>query len=140
MATETTDRLYGTLTDLYLGWIDASVATSERFARVARVSIDELLGLQYDIAQAARRLVEETRTTLATDEDETANPTTLLTRAGDLARSNYFLATETGLKAQERMGRVAQTAFGEIQSAGSDMTSRVERNIDSFVRQTNVAG
>lgn len=138
MTTETPAAMYAGATDLYLGWVDASLTANERAARVARVWLDESLGFQQDLAQTIRRAMEESRTTLTQDEAP-ATPLAYLSRAGDLARSTFFLWTETGLKAQERFSRVAQTAFGEIQAAQTDYSTRAEARVTEFTRRANGA-
>ena len=133
-ATTTATTLTGAATEMYLGWVNASLTANERMARVARVWIDETLGFQQDLTETIKKAIEESRAQFTTPED-TANPTAFLSRAGDVARSNYFLWTETGLKAQERFARVAQTAFGEIQAAQTDMTNQAESRISNFTKR-----
>jgi hypothetical protein len=123
--TATTD-LYATGRDLYLSWVDASLQANERMARVARTWLDESLATQQDIAAALKRAAVETQETLAED-GETPTPFTLINRSGDIARVNYGLWTETALKAQERWTRILQTAFAELQAAGTDMAQRTAR-------------
>ena len=117
MAQQTAARLYGAATDTYLGWISVSVDVNERLARVARVWIDESLGVQRDLVQTLNRMAEDTQRTLALDDDPAGNPLAFAARSGDLWRSTAFLWIEALLKAQERLARVAQTAFGEPQAA-----------------------
>jgi hypothetical protein len=139
MTTETTtsnaaETLIGTARDLYLGWVDASLDANERIARVARVWIDETLGAQQDIAAAIRRAITEAQEAAAPAEGEQA-PTAFLSRAGDIARNNYFLWTETGLKAQERFTRVAQTAFEELRGAQTEFMERTEERVEELTRR-----
>ena len=108
-------QLSQTTMDWYLAWLDASLDAGERFARVARVWIDETLGAQRDLAQTVRRAFEDARLAWS-DEDEWQDPLASFVRAGDLARSSFFLWTEAGLKTQERAVRVAQTALDELLS------------------------
>ena len=117
MTTQTTPRFFDAGTDLYTNLIDASVSAGERFARVARVWIDESLGVQRDLAQTVTRMVEDTQHTLALDDDPAGNPLAFAARSGDLWRSTAFLWIEALLKAQERLARVAQTALSEPQAA-----------------------
>lgn len=124
MVTETTNGIYDTARNLYLGWVDASLNTNERVARVARVVIDETLGAQQDVATVLRRSFEEAQETIAQD-GPTAAPLTLINPAGDFARSGYFLWSEAGLKAQERITRIYQTAFEEMQGAQTALTARM---------------
>lgn len=124
MVTETTNGIYDTAKNLYLGWVDASLNANERFARVARVVLDESLGAQQDVAGILRRSIEDAQDTLAQDGAAPA-PFTMINRAGDIARSGYFLWTEAGLKAQERITRIYQTAFEEMQGAQTAITARL---------------
>ncbi|MBI2760197.1 MAG: hypothetical protein HYX51_02080 [Chloroflexi bacterium] len=139
MATETPATIYTGAADFYLGLVDASLTANERMAKVARVWIDESLGFQQDLAQTVRKAFEESRTAYAGQGETPATPVAFVSRAGDIARATYFLWTETGLKAQERFGRVAQTAFGEMQSAQADLTNRTEARISEFARRANGA-
>ena len=131
--TATTD-LFANGRDLYLSWVDASLQANERIARVARAWLDESLATQQDIAAALKRAITETQETLAED-GETPNPMTIINRGGDIARVNYGLWTETALKAQERWTRVLQTAFEELQAAGTDMAQRTEANMAEMARR-----
>ena len=115
MTTQPAD-LYTSAADLYLGLVDASLNANERIARFARVWIEETLGTQQDLAGLIKRSIQDTRETFAQD-DETPTPFTFINRAGDLARANYFLWTEAGLKAQERFTRLYQTAVEELSAA-----------------------
>lgn len=134
MVNETATTMYGTAKDLYLGWVDASINANERFARLARVWIDETLGAQQDVATVIRRAFEETQEVL--DEDgETPTPFTLINRAGDVARTSYFLWTEAGLKAQERITRVYQTAFETLRGVQDELSARAEDSIGAFGRR-----
>ena len=133
MVNETATTMYGTAKDLYLGWVDASINANERFARLARVWIDEALGAQQDIAAVLRRAFEETQEALDQD-GETPTPFTLINRAGDMARTNYFLWTEAGLKAQERITRVYQTAFEEMRGVQDDLTTRAGEGFNALGR------
>ena len=137
-AMETTGRLYDGAAGMYMGWVNMQLSAAERMARVARVWIDEMVAVQQDMAQATRRSLEESKATLATGSD-TPSPMGALGRVTDAARANYFLWTETGLKARERYGRVAQTAFSEMQSAGSEIAGRMERGVEDVMRRTTAA-
>jgi hypothetical protein len=139
MTTETTtpntaETVIGTARDLYLGWVDASLDANERIARVARVWIDETLGAQQDIAAAIRRAITEAQEAAAPAEGEQA-PIAFLSRAGDIARNNYFIWTETGLKAQERFTRVAQTAFEELRGAQTELMQRTEERVEELTKR-----
>ena len=136
MVMETTSRFYEGATNLYLGWIDASLNANERWARVAHVWIDELLGAQQDLVQSMRRAIEETQSTF-TEDGEPAGPLTWISRAGDLAQSGYFLWSETGLKAQERLTRIVQTTFEELSNVGVDLSARAEEQISEMTRRAN---
>lgn len=125
--TATPAQFAATATELYLGWVDASLTANERMARVARTWIDESLGLQQDVAETLKKAVTEARTAY-TAETPATGPAAF-TRAGDVARTTYYLFTETGLRAQERIGRVAQTAFAELQEAQTAYTSRMEERM-----------
>ncbi len=133
MVNETATTMYDTAKDLYLGWVDASINANERFARLARVWIDEALGVQQDIAAVIRRAFEETQEALDQD-GETPTPFTLINRAGDMARTNYFLWTEAGLKAQERITRVYETAFEALRGVQDDLSARAGDSIGAFGR------
>ena len=123
----------GAAADLYLGWVNASLTANERMARVARIWIDESLGMQQDLAETIRKAVGEARTAY-TVEPADATPVAFATRAGGLARTTYFLFTENGLKAQERIGRVAQTAFAELQQVQTEITTRIEERMNGAAR------
>jgi hypothetical protein len=125
-----------TARDLYLGWVDASLDANERFARFARVWIDEALGAQQDIAAAIRRALAEAQEIGTPAEGEDA-PLAFFSRAGDVARSNYSIWTETGLKAQERFTRVAQTAFEELRGAQTELAQRTEERIGELTRRNS---
>ena len=135
MVNETTATMYGTAKDLYLGWMDASINANERFARLARVWTDETLAAQQDAAGVLRRSFDEAQDVLNQD-GGTPSPFTLISRAGDLARTTYFLWTEAGLKAQERITRVYQTAFEEMRGAQTDLTARAEDSIGALNRRS----
>jgi hypothetical protein len=132
--TTDTARIYDTAANIYLGWVDASINANERFARIARIWLDETLGAQQDVAQTLKRSIEETQATL-TEDGEQATPITFISRAGDIARANYYLWTETGLKAQERFTRVAQAAFEELRTAQSEFSSRAEEQFSGAARR-----
>jgi hypothetical protein len=133
---DTSTRMYDSATNLYLGWIDASLTANERLARVARVWIDETLGVQQDLAQAMKQAMTETQSALAQD-GEPVNPMTWIGRSSDLARTAAYHWTEAALKAQERYTRIAQTAFDEMRSVQADITSRAEEQISEFTRSVN---
>ena len=99
MVMDSTTRIYDTATNLYVGWVDASLAANERFARVARVWLDETIGAQQDVAQTVKRAIEEAQTVL-TQDGETDMPITFISRVGDLARVGYYLCTESCLRSQ----------------------------------------
>jgi hypothetical protein len=130
------ETFMSTARDLYLGWVDASLDANERIARVARVWIDETLGAQQDIAAAIRRAVSEAQETATPAEGEQAS-FALFNRAGDIARNNYFIWTETGLKAQERFTRVAQTAFEELRGAQTEIMQRTEERVSEFAQRSS---
>ena len=132
-----TETVLTTARDLYLGWVDASFNANERFARVARVWLDETLGAQQDVATAIRRAFTEARDVAAPAEGEQTEPFALFNRAGDLARSNYFIWTETGLKAQERFTRIAQTAFEELRGAQTEIVQRTEEQFGELTARRN---
>jgi hypothetical protein len=136
MVTESATNYYATASNLYLGWVDASLHTNERLARVARVWIDETLSAQKDIASLIKRAVDEAQAS-ATNEDATATPFTFFTRAGDVSRTSYQLWTETGLKAQERAARIFQTAFEEFRGAQTEIAQRAEEGIGELRGQKN---
>lgn len=117
--------MYGTAATLYSDWVDASLTANQRMARIARVWIDETLGAQQDMAELVKRSVSQAQRTFA-DDGDSATPMTYLSRVGDAARINASLWTEAGLKTQERLTRVAQTAFEELRLAGSEITERVQ--------------
>ena len=133
MTTQPAD-LYTSAADLYLGLVDASLNANERIARFARVWIEETLGAQQDLAGLIKRSIQDTRETFAQD-DETPTPFTFINRAGDLARANYFLWTEAGLKAQERFTRLYQTAVEELSAAQSEAAQATEQGIGAFTRR-----
>ena len=140
MTTETvtpnpTETFVTTTRDLYLGWLDASVNANERFARVARVWIDETLGAQQDLAATIKRAIAEAQDAAQATEDEPPSPLAFVNRAGDIARTGYFIWTEAGLKAQERFTRVAQTAFEELQSAQIEIVQRTEERVGEYARR-----
>lgn len=130
MPTETVTpaRFAATAADLYLGWVDASLTANERMARVARAWLDESLGLQQDMAETLKKAVGEARSVYTAETP--ASAPAAFTRAGDVARTTYYLFTENSLKAQERFGRVAQTAFAEMQQAQTDLTARMEERMN----------
>ena len=134
MATDTTARFSDTATSLYLSWVDASISANERLARVARVWLDETIAVQHDLARTLKRSIEETQATLA-DDDEQVTPIAFISRAGDIARANYYIWTESGLKAQERFARIAQTAFEELGAAQSEFSSRAEEQFAGATRR-----
>jgi hypothetical protein len=119
-----TSQAYSTASTMTLGWIDASLQANERFAKVARTWIDETLGAQYDMAEALKRAAEGARSAMSAESDQPVTPAAFWGRAGEVARSNYAVWTETGMKAQERITRVAQTAFEEIRSAQSEFAAK----------------
>jgi hypothetical protein len=127
MVTETTTRIYDSAASAYLGWLDASLAAQERAAKVARSWIDEALGAQQDMTEAAKKALVETQSAFTPQQDEPATPLTFMNRAGELARSNYALWAETGLKAQERLTRVAQLAFAELRNAQAEATTKAKK-------------
>src|SRR5215207_11216043 len=132
--TNPAETFMSTTRDLYLGWVDASIDANERFARVARVWIDEALAAQQDIAAAIRRALSEAQEA-ATPAEGDQTPIELFSRAGDIARNTYVIWTETGLKAQERFTRVAQTAFEELRGAQTEMMQRTEERIGDFAKR-----
>jgi hypothetical protein len=136
MVTESTTNYYATATNLYLGWVDASLHTNERLARVARVWLDETLGAQKDIASLIKRAVDEAQASV-TAEDAASTPFSLITRAGDASRAGYQLWTETGLKTQEHAARVFQTAFEEFRNAQTEIAQRAEEGIGELRGQKN---
>lgn len=136
MVTDNSTNYYATAKNLYFGWVDASVNANERFARVARVWIDETLGAQQDVASLIKRAFDEAQGSAATG-DETPNPFTYMSRAGDVARTNYQLWTEAGLKTQERVTRVFQTAFEELRNAQSEIAQRTEEGIGEVSGRRN---
>ncbi|MGE0542335.1 MAG: hypothetical protein AB7R89_19385 [Dehalococcoidia bacterium] len=136
MVTESATNYYATATNLYLGWVDASLHTNERLARVARVWIDETLGAQQEIASLIKRAVDEAQSS-ATAEEATPTPFTFITRAGDATRAGYQLWTETGLKTQEHAARVFQTAFEEFRGAQTEIAQRAEEGIGELRGQKN---
>lgn len=140
MATETTPatRAYATASDLYLGWVNATVDANERIARVARIWIDESVAAQKDLAQAIKKGVDELRSNIDRPA-EVATPAAWLSRSGDLARTNYTVWSQVALKAQERYAKVAQAMFTELQDAGSEFAGRVQKNISSVTRAGNGA-
>ena len=111
--------------DTYRLWSDTWLRTSEHAARVARVWIDETLGVQRDAAQAVRRFIEDVEATIA-PEAEPSPAAANLARAGDLARSSFFLWTEAGLKALERAARVGGTALGDRRGLGNDRCTSMD--------------
>jgi len=127
MTMESTNTMYDTARTMYLGWVEASVDTNERLARVARAWIDESLAAQQDMASIVRRAVTETERTATTNEE--LAPFTLISRVGDIARVNYEIWTEAGLKAQERVGRLLQTTFDEMRGAQSEIAERAQKNL-----------
>lgn len=139
MTTDTTTNLYDSATNLYLGWVDASIQINERLAHVARVYIDESLGLQQDLADAARRAIEDAQTKLTRDGD-VPNPLLLASRAGEVLRGGYAIWNEAGLKAQERFARIAQTAFQEMQTAQTSFTDRAQERVTEFNRAFSRVG
>jgi hypothetical protein len=122
----------GDTAEAYLRWIDGTRAFNERLARVARVWIDETLGVQRDYAQTARRVIEEAFPAPAAD----AAPRTAgeaqpagreMLRFADFLRSSAFLWTEAALKALERSSRVAGAAAEEVRAARAELAERIER-------------
>lgn len=122
MVKEQTTQMYDTATNLYLGWVDASLNANERFARIARTWIDEALGAQQDAAGAFKQAIEQTQSAITPAEGET--PLTAAGRLGEIARTNYAAWTEAAFKAQERFTRVAQTAFEELRTVQTDITTK----------------
>lgn len=136
MVTDINSNYYATTKNLYFGWVDASLNANERFARIARVWIDETLAAQQDAVTLIKRAFDEAQDSIAAG-DETPTPFTLISRAGDIARSNYQFWTEAGLKAQERATRVMQTAFEELRSAQSEIAQRTEEGIGEISGRKN---
>ena len=134
MTTQTTD-FYTSAADLYLGLVDASLTANQRIARFARVWLEETLGAQQDLAGLIKRSIQDARETFTQDGEETPTPFTFINRAGDLARANYFLWTEVGLKAQERFTRLYQTAFEELSAAQGEAAQAAEQGIAAFTRR-----
>ena len=128
MVTESATNYYATATNLYLGWVDASLHTNERLARVAQVWIDETLSAQKDIASLIKRAVDQAHATATTDEG-TPTPYSFIARAGEASRAGYQLWTETGLKTQEHAARVFQTAFEEFRSVQTEITQKAEEGM-----------
>jgi len=124
-----------TARDLYLGWVDASLHANERFARVARVWIDEALAAQQDVAETIRRAIADAQENATAEAGEPATPFAFLNRAGEIARTNYLLWSEAGLKAQERFTRVAQVAFEELQGAQTAIAQRTEEQFGEITRR-----
>jgi hypothetical protein len=128
MVTDATTNFYATARNLYLGLVDASLQANERAARIARVWIDESLGAQQDTADLLKRAFDNAQSTVSM-EGETPTPFTFMDRAGEIARTNYQVWTEAGLKAQERFTRVVQTAFEEMRNAQTEIAHRTEEGI-----------
>lgn len=126
MASVSLAQTFENAADLCRGIVDTYLAGSEGLARVSRVCIDETLGVEQDVAQAVRRTLEETEFLLSPEAAE-PNPAAFLARAGDAARSSAFLWVETGLKAQERVARVAQSALSELGRAQGGFRGRKPR-------------
>ena len=127
MVTETTTRMYDSAASTYLGWVDASLAAQQRAAKVARTWIDEALGAQQDLVEAAKKALADAQNAFTPQQEETPTPLSLINRAGELARTNYALWAETGLKAQERFTRVAQLAFEEMRNAQTEATTKAKK-------------
>ena len=127
MVTETTTRMYDSAASTYLGWVDASLAAQQRAAKVARTWIDEALGAQQDLVEAAKKALADAQSAFTPQQEETPTPLSLINRAGELARTNYALWAETGLKAQERFTRVAQLAFEEMRNAQTEATTKAKK-------------
>ena len=136
MVTDSSTNYYATAKNLYVGWVDASLNANERFARFARVCIDETLGAQQDVASLIKRAFDEAQESAPTG-DEIPTPFTYMSRAGDVARTNYQLWTEAGLKTQERVTRVIQIAFEEMRSAQSEIAQRTEEGIGEISGRKN---
>lgn len=136
MVTESATNYYATATNLYLGWVDASLHTNERLAHVARVWIDETLSAQKDIATLFKRAVDQAQATATADEG-TPTPYSFIARAGDASRAGYQLWTETGLKTQEHAARVFQTAFEEFRNAQTEIAQKAEEGIGELRGQKN---
>ncbi|MBV9281928.1 MAG: hypothetical protein JOZ41_17755 [Chloroflexi bacterium] len=78
----------------------------EQAVRSSQVWNDEARALWRDVAQTLGRSAEEAGA--AFGDDETRDLRTSVARLGDLMRSQAFLWTELGLKAQERSSRVGR--------------------------------
>ena len=133
MTTQNSNPIYDTARGMYLGWVDASLDATERAARVARAWIGGSLRAKQDMAALLRNAFTETERT-ATKDDEQPAPFTFIGRFGDIARVNYELWTEAGLKAQERISRFVQTAFTEVQGAQSAIATGTEKAIAGATR------
>jgi len=92
-----------------------SLTVNERASRVARTVIEETLGAQGLLMQTVARTIEETRDALAMQSQSAQrNPSALLARLSDVARSTFFLWTQTAFSVQERVGRAAQGDSGGV--------------------------
>jgi len=136
MVTDTTAGVYDSAAHFYLGWVDSALRANERLAHVARLWIDESLGMQQDLADAARRAIEEAQGTLMRDGD-VPNPLLLASRTGELLRGGYAIWNEAGLKAQERITRVAETAFAELRTVGTDLTESAQERMGQISQSLN---
>lgn len=95
---------------LWRRWWDISTGAGGRVIRSTLMSADEIAGLWKDLAQSAGRSVKETQALLSDDQGR-ADLTASLARLGDAARSQTFLWTGVGLKAQERSSRVTRSVI-----------------------------
>ena len=136
MVTDTTAGLYDSAAHMYLGWVDGALRANERLAHVARIWIDESLGVQQDLAEAARRAFADAQDTLMRDGD-VPNPLLLASRTGELLRGGYAIWNEAGLKAQERLTRVAETAFAELRTVQTDLTDTAQERMSQITRSFN---
>lgn len=125
MSQEPAATLYESAATLAGEWVDASITANQRMARFARVWIDETLEAQQDMAQTMKKAIDGAQQVLYSS-SEPASPMVFASRAGDLMRSNYVMWSEIGLRAQERLTRVAQIAFEELRLAQGDLSDRVE--------------
>lgn len=133
MTTETSNPIYDSARGIYLNWVTAAIDANERAARVARAWIDESLGAQQDMAALLRKALTETERAASKDDDQSA-PFTYFGRIGDTGRVNFEIWTQASLKAQERVSRFMQTAFGELSAAQSDFTSSTRQSFADLNR------
>lgn len=105
---------------------------NERASRVARTVIEETLGAQGLLMQTVAQTIQETRDALAMQSQSARrNPSALLARLGDVARSTFFLWTETVFSVQEKAGRAAQGDGG-----GSSLLPNLLRGQRALVMAT----